>query len=50
VILQRCRRENEKNYGEFLGAGRDIAAGVIQRDARANAAVVVVRMAVRPRI
>src|SRR3981189_2901410 len=37
--------ENEKNYGEFSAREGDIAAGVIQRDARANArGLVVVRM------
>jgi N utilization substance protein A len=46
VILQRLRdAENEKNYGEFAAREGDIAAGVIQRDARANArGLVVVRM------
>jgi len=46
VILQRLRdAENEKNYGEFSAREGDIAAGVIQRDARANArGLVVVRM------
>ena len=38
VILQRLRdAENEKNYGEFAAREGDIVAGVIQRDARANA-------------
>src|SRR3977135_2418829 len=46
VMLQRFRdAENEKNYGEFSAREGDIAAGVIQRDARANArGLVVVRM------
>jgi transcription termination/antitermination protein NusA len=46
VILQRLRdAENEKNYGEFSAREGDIAAGVIQCDARANArGLVVVRM------
>ena len=46
VILQRLRdAENEKNYGEFSAREGDIVAGVIQRDARANArGLVVVRM------
>src|SRR3982075_265942 len=46
VILQRLRdAENEKNYGEFSAREGDIAAGVIQRDTRANArGLVVVRM------
>ena len=46
VILQRLRdAENEKNYGEFSAKEGDIVAGVIQRDARANArGLVVVRM------
>jgi len=46
VILQRLRdAENEKNYGEFAAREGDIVAGVIQRDARANArGLVVVRM------
>src|SRR4029078_9720994 len=45
VILQRLRdAENEKNYGEFSAREGDIVAGVIQRDARANArGLVVVR-------
>jgi N utilization substance protein A len=43
VILQRLRdAENEKNYGEFSAREGDIAAGVIQRDARANARGVVI--------
>ena len=46
VMLQRFRdAENEKNYGEFSAREGDIVAGVIQRDARANArGLVVVRM------
>src|SRR6201995_526437 len=46
VILQRLRdAENEKNYGEFSAREGDSAAGVIQRDARANArGLVVVRV------
>jgi N utilization substance protein A len=46
VILQRLRdAENEKNYGEFSAREGDIVAGVIQRDARANArGLVVVRL------
>lgn len=46
VILQRLRdAENEKNYGEFSAREGDIVAGVIQRDARANArGLVVVRI------
>ncbi|MBO0880302.1 MAG: transcription termination/antitermination protein NusA, partial [Mycobacterium sp.] len=46
VILQRLRdAENERNYGEFSTREGEIAAGVIQRDSRANArGVVVVRM------
>ena len=46
VILQRLRdAENEKNYGEFSAREGDIVAGVIQRDARANArGLVVVRV------
>ena len=37
--------ENEKNYGEFSAREGDIVAGVIQRDARANArGLVVVRV------
>src|SRR6202043_4208441 len=38
VMLQRLRdAENEKTYGEFSAREGDIVAGVIQRDARANA-------------
>jgi transcription termination/antitermination protein NusA len=46
VILQRLRdAENEKNFGEFAAREGDIVAGVIQRDARANArGLVVVRV------
>lgn len=46
VILQRLRdAENEKTYGEFSAHEGDIVAGVIQRDARANArGLVVVRI------
>ncbi len=46
VILQRLRdAENEKTYGEFAAHEGDIVAGVIQRDARANArGLVVVRI------
>lgn len=46
VILQRLRdAENERNYGEFSAREGDIVAGVIQRDARANArGLVVVRL------
>ena len=45
VMLQRFRdAENEKSYGEFSAREGDIVAGVIQRDARANArGLVVVR-------
>ena len=45
-MLQRLRdAENEKNYGEFSAREGDIVAGVIQRDARANArGLVVVRV------
>ena len=46
VMLQRLRdAENEKTYGEFSAREGDIVAGVIQRDARANArGLIVVRM------
>jgi N utilization substance protein A len=46
VMLQRLRdAENEKTYGEFSAREGDIVAGVIQRDARANArGLVVVRV------
>ena len=46
VMLQRFRdAENEKIYGEFAAREGDIVAGVIQRDARANArGEVVLRM------
>ncbi|MDT5091878.1 MAG: transcription termination/antitermination protein NusA [Mycobacterium sp.] len=46
VMLQRLRdAENEKTYGEFSAREGDIVAGVIQRDARANArGLVVVRI------
>lgn len=46
VMLQRFRdAENEKTFGEFSAREGDIVAGVIQRDARANArGLVVVRM------
>ncbi|MGE5696651.1 MAG: transcription termination factor NusA [Candidatus Sericytochromatia bacterium] len=46
VMLQRLRdAENEKTYGEFSAREGDVVAGVIQRDARANArGLVVVRM------
>ena len=46
VMLQRFRdAENEKIYGEFSAREGDIVAGVIQRDARANArGEVVLRM------
>ena len=46
VILQRLRdAENEKNYGEFSAREGDIVAGIIQRDARANArGLVIVRV------
>ncbi|BBY96869.1 transcription termination factor NusA [Mycolicibacterium fallax] len=38
VMLQRLRdAENEKIYGDFAGREGDIVAGVVQRDARANA-------------
>ncbi len=38
VMLQRLRdAENEKMYGEFSAREGDIVAGVVQRDARANA-------------
>jgi N utilization substance protein A len=45
-MLQRLRdAENEKTYGEFSAREGDIVAGVIQRDARANArGLVVVRL------
>ncbi|NIH81288.1 transcription termination factor NusA [Amycolatopsis viridis] len=43
VILQRLRdAEHEKTYGEFSAREREIVAGVIQRDARANARGMVV--------
>ena len=46
VILQRLRdAENEKNYGEFSAREGDIVAGVIQRNAGANArGLVIVRV------
>ena len=46
VILQRLRdAEHEKNFGEFSTKEGEIIAGVIQRDARANArGMVVVQM------
>ncbi|MCV7279509.1 transcription termination/antitermination protein NusA [Mycolicibacterium flavescens] len=46
VMLQRFRdAENEKTFGEFSAREGDIVAGVIQRDARANArGLVIVRM------
>lgn len=46
VMLQRFRdAENERSYGEFSAREGDIVAGVIQRDARANArGLVVVRL------
>ncbi|HZA11360.1 transcription termination factor NusA [Mycobacterium sp.] len=46
VMLQRFRDvENERTYGEFSAREGDIVAGVIQRDARANArGLVVVRL------
>jgi len=46
VILQRLRdAEDELTFGEYAGREGDIVAGVIQRDARANArGLVVVRM------
>ena len=45
-MLQRFRdAENERSYGEFSAHEGDIVAGVIQRDARANArGLVVVRL------
>jgi len=45
-MLQRFRdAENERSYGEFSAREGDIVAGVIQRDARANArGLVVVRL------
>src|SRR5690606_19447148 len=43
VILQRLRdAEHEKTYGEFSAKEGEIVAGVIQRDARANARGMVV--------
>ncbi|WP_216216299.1 transcription termination factor NusA [Amycolatopsis aidingensis] len=43
VILQRLRdAEHEKTFGEFSAKENDIVAGVIQRDARANARGMVV--------
>lgn len=46
VMLQRFRdAENERSYGEFSAREGDIVAGVIQRDARANArGLVMVRL------
>ena len=46
MILQRFRdAENERSFGEFSAREGDIVAGVIQRDARANArGLVVVRL------
>ena len=46
VMLQRFRdAENERSYGEFSAREGDIVAGVIQRDARANArGLIVVRL------
>ncbi len=46
VILQRLRdAEHERTYGEFSAKEGEIVAGVVQRDARANArGVVVVQM------
>jgi N utilization substance protein A len=46
VMLQRFRdAENERSYGEFSAREGDIVAGVISRDARANArGLVVVRL------
>ena len=50
VMLQRFRdAENEKIYGEFSAREGDIVAGVIQRDARANArGEVILRMVAKP--
>jgi N utilization substance protein A len=43
VIVQRLRdAEHERTYGEFAAKEGEIVAGVIQRDARANARGVVV--------
>src|SRR4051812_42010524 len=43
VILQRLRdAEHERTYGEFSAKEGEIVAGVIQRDARANARGMVV--------
>src|SRR5690606_21617380 len=43
VILQRLRdAEHEKTYGEFSAKEGEIIAGVVQRDARANARGMVV--------
>jgi N utilization substance protein A len=43
VILQRLRdAEHERTYGEFAAKEGEIVAGVVQRDARANARGVVV--------
>ncbi|MER6901707.1 NusA N-terminal domain-containing protein, partial [Amycolatopsis sp. NPDC000740] len=43
VILQRLRdAEHEKTYGEFSAKEGEIVAGVVQRDARANARGMVV--------
>jgi N utilization substance protein A len=46
VMLQRFRdAENERSYGEFSAREGDIVAGVISRDARANArGLIVVRL------
>lgn len=43
VILQRLRdAEHERTYGEFATKEGEIVAGIVQRDARANARGVVV--------
>ncbi|MBC8092973.1 MAG: transcription termination/antitermination protein NusA [Pseudonocardia sp.] len=43
VILQRLRdAENERTYGEFATKEGEIVAGIVQRDARANARGVVI--------
>ena len=51
VIVQRLRdAEHERTYGEFAAKEGEIVAGVVQRDARANArGVVIVRCGGRPR-
>jgi len=48
VIVQRLRdAEHERTYGEFAAKEGEIVAGVVQRDARANARGVVI-VALRP--